>query len=135
MPRMRLLSVALASSVLVTGCASTSYKIPGRELERIAALTPELRGQRVRVQQELGEAEVGQPQPVTAETQIVYFPHVSVHGPYERRRHYQTNSSWGGPHGGGGGGGNPRSSGGLKLGGGGGGGDGKGAAIVILVAA
>jgi hypothetical protein len=132
MAGMRLLSVALASCVLATGCASTSYKIPGNELQRLAAAHPEVRGQRVRVQQELGEAEVGPPQPVTAETQIVFFPHINVYGPYERRRYYHTNSSWGGSSGGSG---SPKTGGGLGLKGGNGGGDGKGAAIVILVAA
>jgi hypothetical protein len=119
MPVMRVLSGLLATVVLVTGCATQSYKIPGTELQRIANEHPETRGQHVRVQQELGETEVGPPQPVTAETQIVFFPQINVYGPYERRRYYTTRSSWGA-----GGGGSVR-----------GGHGGKGAAVAILVAA
>lgn len=132
MAGMRLTAVVLAASVFATGCASSTYKIPGYELERLAQQHPETRSQHVRVQQELGDADVGPPQPVTAETQIVVFPHLHVHGPHERRRYYQTGSSWGT---GGGGHGAPRSrggSGGLNLNGGG---DGKAAAIVVLVVA
>jgi hypothetical protein len=131
---MRALAVVLAGSVLATGCPSSSYKIPGKELQRLSVVQPELRGQTVRVQQELGEADVGPPQPVTAETQIVFFPHIHIRGP-ERRRHYQSGSTWGtgsGPA--------PSGKSGIKTGGGGisGGGsagDGKGAAIAILVVA
>lgn len=130
---MRVSSLLLAGTVLVTGCATQSYKIPGNELERIAQLPPDQHGAHVRVQQELGEAEVGAPQPVTAETQIVFFPQINVYGPHERRRYYNTNSTWGS----GGGTGRPSSSGGLHMGGGGGGkaADGKGAAVAIVVAA
>jgi hypothetical protein len=131
MAAMRLTSLVLAASVLATGCASSTYKIPGYELERMAQQPPEARTQHVRVQQELGDADVGPAQPVTAETQIVIFPQINVYGPYERRRYYQTGSTWGGGHGGGGG--SFRSGGsGLKLNGAG---DGKGAAIAVLVVA
>lgn len=128
---MRPLSVVLAASVTMAGCATSTYKIPGYELERLAQQHPETRAQRVRVQQELSDADVGPPQPVTAETQIVIFPHLHVHGPHERRRYYQTGSTWGS------GGGNVApsrggGSSGLKLNGGG---DGKAAAIVVLVVA
>jgi len=130
MGRMRLLAVGLATSVLVTGCASSTYKIPGKELERIATLAPEQKSAHVRVQQELDDTDVGPPQPVTAQTQIIFFPQINVYGTH-RRRYYTTSSSWGtGPssHVRGG-----SSGGGLKLGGGGG--DGKGAAIAVLVVA
>ena len=129
---MRFVSVVLAASVFTTGCASSTYKIPGKELERLSMTAPETRTHRVRVQQELGDADVGPPQPVTAETQVVFFPHINVHGPHERRRYYHTNSSWGSGRGGSVGG-RPKSTGGLKLNGGAG--DGKGAAIAILVVA
>lgn len=133
MPGMRLTAVVLAAAVFATGCASSSYKIPGYELQRLAQQPPDTRAMHVRVQQELGEADVGPPQPVTAETQVVFFPQINVYGPYERRHYYHTNSTWGG--GGGGNVGAPRSHGGssgLHLNGGG---DGKAAAIVVLVAA
>jgi len=131
---MRVLSVVVATAVASTGCATNSYKIPTTELQRIAQLPPETRGQHVRVQQELGDADVGPPQPVTAETQIVFFPQINVYGPYERRRYYNTGSTWGS---GGGGGGRASTGGGWSSikGGNNGGGDGKGAAVVILVAA
>jgi hypothetical protein len=137
---MRFVAVALAASVFVTGCASNSYKIPGYELQRLAHQPPDTRAQRVRVQQELGDADVGPAQPVTAETQVVFFPQIDVYGPYERRRYYQTGSTWGTGGGGGGsgvaaprGGGAGRGgSSSLKLNGGG---DGKAAAIVVLVVA
>lgn len=131
MAGMRLIAVALAASVFVSGCASSTYKIPGSELQRISQQPPETRTQHVRVMQELGDADVGPAQPVTAETQIVFFPHIHVHGAHERRRYYQSGSTWGS---GGGGGSSVRggSGGGLKLNGGG---DGKGAAIAVLVVA
>ncbi len=129
MARMRLIAGVVAATVLVTGCATNTYKIPTGELQRIAMQPAEARGERVRVQQELGEADVGPPQPVTAETQIYFFPDVHVHG-WERRRYYRAkNASFTS--------GSGRVHGGMNLnlsGGGGGGGD-KGAAIAILVVA
>ncbi len=131
---MRLLAVTLAASLF--GCASTTYTIPGSELQRLAATPPEARGARVRVIEELHDADVGPPQPVTAETQIILVPGFDVDGPYRRR-----------DLGGGGGGhfGNVNTGSGgnnthVKTGGGGmhlsgGGGDGKAAAIAILVLA
>jgi hypothetical protein len=82
---MRALAMFLAFTV---GCGTTSYKIPASELQRLAVTPPEQRGQHVRVIQQLSEAEVGPPQPVEAQTQIVIFPEVNVYGPYERRRYY-----------------------------------------------
>jgi hypothetical protein len=129
---MRLIAVALAASVLGSGCASSTYKIPGYELQRLAQQPPETRSQHVRVQQELGDADVGPAQPVTAETQVVILPHINIYGAHERRRYYQSGSTWGS----GGGGGAPSGRGGggssLKLNGGG---DGKAAAVVVLVVA
>jgi hypothetical protein len=132
MAAMRLIAVALAASVFATGCASSTYKIPGYELQRLSQQPPETRTQHVRVQQELSDADVGPAQPVTAETQIVFFPHINIYGAHERRRYYQSGSTWGN---GGSGGGAPTSRGGtsgLKMNGGG---DGKAAAIAVLVVA
>ena len=131
MAGMRLIALVVAAAVVMTGCASSTYKIPAYELQRLAQQPPETRADRVRVQQELGDADVGPPQPVTAETQVVIFPHIHVGGAYERRRYYQSGSSWGSS----GGSGSPSGRGGassLKMNGGG---DGKAAAIVILVVA
>ncbi len=131
---MRFLATALAVS-LVAGCSTTTYQISNAELVRLAQLPPEQRGQSVRVTQQLTDADLGQPQPVTAETQIVLFPQIIV-GPDPRRR-----EGWGpggnvsgggnigahGVHGGGGGGGFHLS--------GGAGGDGRGLAIAALIIA
>jgi hypothetical protein len=133
MGRMRLCAVALASSLIA--CGTNSYEIKSNELVRLAQLPPEQRGQHVRVSQELHEAQVGPPQPVTAETGIIIFPEPNVYGP-DRGRSYHYG-------GGGNGGGNinvPTKSGGVNIGGhsgggGGSGGDGKAEAIAIIVTA
>jgi hypothetical protein len=130
---MRVLAAFLA---LTVGCASTSYKIPANELQRLAVTPPEQRGQHVRVVQQLSDADLGPPQPVEAQTQIVIFPEINVYGPYERRRYYNYGGSGGGNIGNvahSSGGGSHVSSG--HGGGGGGGGDGKAEAIAVLVVA
>ncbi|CAN5565170.1 hypothetical protein BH11MYX1_BH11MYX1_16340 [soil metagenome] len=70
---------------LVTGCGTTSYKIPASELQRLATLPPEQRGQNVRVVQQLSDADVGAPQPVNGETQIVIFPSIIIDNGGHRR--------------------------------------------------
>ncbi len=137
---MRITALVLASSLVVAaspGCATTSYKISNAELQRLAQLPPEQRGEHVRVVQQLSDADVGPPQPVTAETQIVIFPQVVVYDGGGRRR----GSGWG-PHANLGGGTTAHGSGGVHVGSGGhgggssgGGGDGKAEAIAILVIA
>jgi|HubBroStandDraft_6_1064221.scaffolds.fasta_scaffold83703_3 hypothetical protein len=141
---MRFLATALTVS-LVAGCSTTTYQISNAELVRLAQLPPEQRGQSVRVTQQLTDADLGQPQPVTAETQIVLFPPIIVGpgpllvGPDPRRRDgwgRGANFSGGGNLGGvngahgvhGGGGGGFHLSGGA-------GGDGRGLAIAALVIA
>jgi len=133
---MRPVAILLAAAVATSGCASNTYKIPASELQRLATVPPEARGQHVRVVQQLSNADLGPPAPVTGETQIVIFPQVNVYGPARGRTyadHRHGVSGGGGfgsvSHGGGHGGGH---SGG---GGGGGGGDGKAEAIAILVVA
>ena len=132
---MRRLALVLA---VATGCGTTSYKIPGAELQRLAMVPPAQRGQSVRVVQQLTDSDVGPPAPVTAETQIVIFPDVVV---YDDGRRRPVHNGWG-PHanlgGNGGGGVNVHSSGGSgghSGGHGGGGGDGKAEAVAILVVA
>ncbi|MEO6773103.1 MAG: hypothetical protein ABI467_08770 [Kofleriaceae bacterium] len=123
---------------LATGCGTTSYKIPGTELQRLATIPPAQRGQSVRVIQQLSDADVGPPAPITGETQIVIFPDVVVYDG-GRRRARGGGGGWG-PHANVGG----NASGGTSVhstGGGGGhswggaGGDGKAEAIAILVIA
>ena len=125
--------MVLAASLVpgLPGCGSTTYQIPGSELQRLASTPPEVRGQHVRVIQQLHDADIGPPQPVTTETQIVLVPDLSGGGYYggSRRRY--------GSFGGGSGNVNTEhgSGGGHSIGGSGGGGDGKAQAIAILVVA
>ena len=132
---MRALAAFLA---LTVGCASSSYKIPATELQRLAATDPGQRGQHVRVVQQLGDDDLGPPQPVEAQTQIVIFPEVNVYGPYERRRYYNYGGSGGTGTGQGGVAvtrGTPSGGGHSGGGSGGSGGDGKAYAIAVLVVA
>ncbi|HEX3478368.1 MAG TPA: hypothetical protein VHT91_25280 [Kofleriaceae bacterium] len=82
---MRALAVVFASSLIASGCAVNSYKIPPDELARLARVPPEARGEHVRVVQELVASEVPAAPPVTRETQVVIAPQfdvaVGVHGP------------------------------------------------------
>ena len=133
---MRVLAVILAASVFASGCASNSYKIPATELQRLAVTPPEARGQHVRVIQQLSEARVEPAPPVTGETQIVFFPQITVVGP-ERGVYYGSGGFTDHRTRSGGGGNVGNVSGGSGHGGGhgGGGGDGKAEAIALLVAA
>jgi len=81
---MRTLAFFLA---LTTACATTSYKVPSSELQRLAQLPPEQRGEHVRVIQQIGNDDLGPAYPVEAQTQIIIFPEPTVYGP-ERRRYY-----------------------------------------------
>lgn len=127
--RMRLVVAFLIGCLIATGCASSTYKIPGHELRRLATVAPEQRGERVRVQQEITDENLGPQQPVTSETQIVFFAWPEVFGP-DRRNYYRHRGTWGAadvPRARGGGGG-------LRISGGGGGGKGDGVALIVIVA-
>ncbi len=50
--------------VFSTGCLSNEYRIPRAELQRLASLPPDERGQRVRLVQEMGERRDTPPAPV-----------------------------------------------------------------------
>lgn len=82
---MRALVVVLAGSLIASGCAVNSYKIPPDELARLARVPPEARGEHVRVVQEIVASEVPGAPPVTRETQVLIAPQfdvaVGVHGP------------------------------------------------------
>jgi hypothetical protein len=151
MRRMRFLAGVLAAS-LVCGCSTTTYRISGAELQRLAQLPPAQRGDRVRVTQELTDADLGPREAVTPETQIVLFPPMIVVDEHHRREGWGAGANFGndpylgagGPHaavvhgGGAGGGGHGGAGGGGHGGGGGwsgGGGDGKAMAIAVLVVA
>ncbi len=122
---MRLLSVVMAGLLVGTGCAANSYKIPTSELQRLAALPPEQRAQRVLVSQEITGSDVEAAQPVNDSTEIIFVPQISISGGGGGgRTHVGT-----GTHVGGGGGG----GGVTKLGGGGS--DGKAAAIAVVALA
>jgi len=120
------------------GCGTTSYKIPASELMRLSQLPPAERGQNVRVVQQLSDADVGAPAPVSGETQIVIFPDVVVYDGGGRRRG-GGGGGWGphanapsGPNSGSHGGGGVHVG---SVGGSSGAGDGKAEAIVIVVMA
>ena len=138
---MRLVAVVLAGTMFATGCGSNSYEIKSGELTRLAQMPPEERGMKVRVSEELHDADVGKPEPVQEGAAIVIFPEPNVYGP-ERRRYYNYGGGGTGPDWNGGirSGGAPRAAGGGgggggHIGGGGGGGDGKGYAIIAIVVA
>jgi hypothetical protein len=139
MGQMRFLATVLAAS-LIGGCSTTTYRISNAELQRLAQVPPDQRGNSVRVVQQLTDADLGPREPVTSETQIVLLPPlIEVGGGDPRRR-----EGWGrgvpafngpnatgtphtaGVHGGGGGHGSGWS---------GGGGDGKAMAIAVLIVA
>jgi hypothetical protein len=142
MSRMRLVAVVLTGSMLATGCGSNSYEIKSGELSRLAQMAPEARGEKVRVSQEMTEANVGQPEPVQEGATIVVFPAPNVYGP-ERRRYYTYGGGGSGPDWNGGirAGGAPHTTpaaGGGHSGGGhsgGSGGDAKGYAVLAIIVA
>jgi len=112
---MRALAVVLAGSLIASGCAVNSYRIPKSELSRLARVAPDARGQRVRVIQEIVASDVPAAPPVSGETQVVIAPNLDVAVGVHRAHR-------GGFGGGGGFGG--------KIGGAGS--DGKAAAVAIL---
>jgi hypothetical protein len=115
---MRALVVVLAGSLVAAGCSVNSYKIPTSELARLAQVPPEVRGQHVRVIQEVVASDVPAAPPVSGETEVVIVPQVNIGA---SARPVPS-------HGGGGGG--------LGVGKiGGAGNDGKAAAVVFLVLA
>jgi hypothetical protein len=124
---MRSIALITVTTLIASGCGSTTYEIPRAELARLATLPPETRGEHVRVVEQLSDTDVGFEQPVTANTQLVLFPDFNVYGP--TRAHYFHHPGNVSPrfaaHGGGG----------HFGGGGGGGGDGRGYVVAILVAA
>ncbi|HET7505313.1 MAG TPA: hypothetical protein VFK02_30045 [Kofleriaceae bacterium] len=113
---MRALAVVLTCSVLASGCGVNSYRIPRAELQRLAQIPPEARGEHVRVVQELVASDVPAAPPVSDGTVIV-GPQVDV----------SVGVSGGGGHRGYGSG---SRFGGAKIGGAGN--DGKAAAVAIL---
>ena len=121
---MRVVALGMAALLVGTGCAANSYQIPNSELQRLSQLPPEQRSQRVLVSQEITASDVGQAQPVSEQTEVVWVPEIRIGGTY----------SGGGYRGGSGvstgthtGGGLPKLS--------GGGSDGKAAAVAVIILA
>ncbi|MDB4955917.1 MAG: hypothetical protein JWO36_3486 [Myxococcales bacterium] len=144
----QLRAALLAGTVFATGCLSSSYKIPGGEVQRLASLAPEARGQRVRVVQQINEDNAAPAQPASGETQIIFMPRIGIDISDDdyRRGGYGggyngggfNGGGWGGGRGGSGGGAHGsgiKTGGGMNLGGSSGAGDGKAAAILVLAAA
>src|SRR3977135_72209 len=71
---MRALAVVLAGSLVASGCAVNSYKIPPDELARLARVPPEARGAHVRVVQEIVASDVPGWPPGSARTPGVRAP-------------------------------------------------------------
>jgi hypothetical protein len=116
---MRALAVVLAGS-LVAGCTVNSYRIPSAELARLARIAPEVRGQRVRVVQDVLASSAPAAPPVSDDTEVVIVPQVNVGAGF-------------GGHARGGGSAVHTASGVGKIGGSGS--DGKAAAVALLVVA
>lgn len=115
--QMRLLAGALAGAMFFTGCATDAYRIPKAELARISIAPPEVRGNRVRVIEEIKPLDAPDATRVEA-GDVVIIPDI----------HISTGIQTGG---GGGGAGGGRGVGSI----GGSGGDSKGAAILFVVLA
>ncbi len=116
------LTAVLVAATLFGACATNSYRIPPKELERLAQTAPETRGQKVHVVQEIGSGtQVNNTERVGSDTQIIFIPQINI-GTSPR---YQRGSGVGG--------GGGIKGGGIK--GGGGGSDGKAAAIAVIVIA
>jgi hypothetical protein len=74
------IAIAVAIAVAQAGCLSQTYKIPRRELTRLAETPPEQRGAGVRVVQEFGTADAPPPAGrVSTSTQIVIVGGVGTH--------------------------------------------------------
>src|SRR5262245_605710 len=91
----RVVAALTAAALLAAGCLSHEYRISRPELERLAQLPPEARGQRVRVVQLLGErrADAVPPEPAP--------PPPEVHGDLNVQigfgGHYSSGYRSGGP--------------------------------------
>lgn len=138
---MRAVAVVLVGSLVASGCADT-YRIPAQELTRLAHTPPELRGQRVRVVQDVTESDVPTSPAVGGEARLFFFPYVEIDGSihtHRERPHFGGGGSHGFLAGGASHGSHAGHGGGHHVGGlssfGGSGGDGKGAAVVFLVIA
>jgi len=116
---MRLVAVSLAA-LLVSGCASNAYRIPGKDLAQLSQVAPEQRGERVRVIQEIGDSSAPPAERVDGSTEVIIGPRV----------HISTGVHLNGGGGGGGGGGRPSIG---KMGGAAN--DGKAAAIAVIIIA
>ena len=74
----RLLAVSVAALLVGGGCVSNSYRIPGKDLQALAQVAPEQRGQSVRVIQEINESNAPPAERVDGSTDVVIMPHVHV---------------------------------------------------------
>jgi hypothetical protein len=95
----RLVAATLVAAVIAGGCAATTYRIPDRELARLAQTDPAARGQSVAVRQDVPwEDEPPGAQPVGADAQLVIVTPIHIDGTHGGGYH------GGRPIGGGGGG-------------------------------
>jgi hypothetical protein len=75
---MRALAVVVAGSLIASGCAVNSYRIPTSELARLSRVAPDARGKRVRVIQEVVASDVPSAPSVSGDTQVVISPRFDV---------------------------------------------------------
>jgi hypothetical protein len=124
-----LVAVVVAGLLIASGCGANTYRIPNSDLQRLAAMPPEARGQQVRVIQDMTDSDVPATQPVTTDTQVVIVPNITI--THDRSRGGWSGgggSRWGSRGGRWGGGGGKSSGGGSAS-------DAKAAAVAFIVIA
>jgi hypothetical protein len=98
-----LLLLALATTVAISGCASTAHRIPHGDLLALSQSTPEARGERVRVIQGLGSENDPPPAPrAESGVQVYVVAPIWIGGtPHHHRHHASAPQGGHGSHGGG----------------------------------
>ena len=120
---MRVGATILAICVVASGCGTQSYRVTSSELARLSQVPQADRGRRVRVVQQLSEADMAPAPAVSDSTTIIFVPDIE----FDMR--VRSGPGYGGGRGLGGGGG------GIKLGGGGAANDSKAQAVVFVALA
>ena len=72
----RLLAISMAASLV--GCVANSYRIPSNNLQQLAQVAPEQRGQSVRVIQEISESSAPPAERVDGGTDVIIAPRIHV---------------------------------------------------------
>ena len=97
-----LVAATLVAAVIAGGCTATTYRIPDRELARLAQTDPAARGQSVAVRQDVPWEDGPPPaQPVGADAQLVIVTPIHIDGTHGSGYHGGRPSGGGGGSGGG----------------------------------